>query len=65
MQYFVYWTNKINLPFIMKNINPLGMFDEHFLLEKLTKLNDPLVKLEAHIDWKIFEPILAAKKTKK
>jgi IS5 family transposase len=42
----------------MKNINPLGMFDEHFLLEKLTKLKDPLVKLEAHIDWKIFEPIL-------
>jgi transposase, IS5 family len=42
----------------MKNINPLGMFDEHFLLEKLTKLKDPLVKLEAHIDWKIFSPIL-------
>ena len=42
----------------MKNINPLGMFDEHFLLEKLTKLKDPLVKLEAHIDWKIFKPIL-------
>jgi len=42
----------------MKNINPLGMFDEHHLLEKLTKLKDPLVKLEAHIDWKIFSPIL-------
>jgi IS5 family transposase len=42
----------------MKNINPLGMFDEHFLLEKLTKLKDPLVKLDAHIDWKIFSPIL-------
>ena len=42
----------------MKHINPLGMFDEHFLLEKLTKLNDPLLKLEAHIDWKIFEPLL-------
>jgi hypothetical protein len=25
----------------MKNINPLGMFDEHHLLEKLTKLKDP------------------------
>ncbi len=35
----------------MKNINPLGMLDEHFLPEKLTKLKDPLVKLEAHIDW--------------
>ena len=42
----------------MKNINPLGMFDEHFLLERLTKLKDPLVKLEAHIEWKIFAPIL-------
>ncbi|MEI6848358.1 MAG: IS5 family transposase [Chlorobiaceae bacterium] len=42
----------------MKNINPLGLFDEHFLLERLTKLKDPLVKLEAHIDWKIFVPIL-------
>jgi len=43
---------------IMKNRNPLGLFDEHFLLERLTKLKDPLVKLEAHIDWKIFVPIL-------
>jgi IS5 family transposase len=42
----------------MKNINPLGLFDEHFLLEKLTKLKDPLVKLEAHIDWAIFQRIL-------
>jgi len=33
----------------MKNINPLDTFDEHFLLEKLTKLNDHLVKLVAHI----------------
>ncbi len=37
---------------------PLGMFDEHFLLEKLTKLKDPLVKLEAHIQWEIFAPVL-------
>jgi hypothetical protein len=42
----------------MKNINPLGLFDEHFLLERLTKLKDPLVKLEKHIDWNIFAPIL-------
>ena len=42
----------------MKHINPLGMFDENFLLEKLTKLNDPLFKLEAHIDRQIFEPLL-------
>jgi transposase, IS5 family len=42
----------------MKNINPSGMFDEHFRLEKITKFKDPLVRLEAHIDWKIFSPIL-------
>ena len=35
-------------------------FDKHFLLEKLTKLKDPLVKLNNHIDWKIFTPILDA-----
>jgi len=45
---------------LMKNINPLGLFDTHFLLERLTKLKDPLVTLEAHIDWKMFIPILAA-----
>ncbi len=42
----------------MKNINPLGFFDEHLLLEKLSKLKDPLVKLASHIDWNIFKPIL-------
>lgn len=26
----------------MKNVNPLGLFDEHFRLERLTQLNDPL-----------------------
>ena len=39
----------------MKNINPLWLFDDHFLLEKLTKLGDPLKKLNEFIDWKIFE----------
>jgi IS5 family transposase len=39
----------------MKNINPLGLFDEHFLMEKLTKLGDPLEKLNAYVDWRIFE----------
>ena len=39
----------------MKNINPLGLFDEHFLMEKLTKLGDPLQKLNDYIEWKIFE----------
>ena len=39
----------------MKNINPLGLFDDYFLMEKLTKLGDPLQKLNEYIDWKIFE----------
>lgn len=39
----------------MKNINPLGLFDDHFLMEKLTKLGDPLHKLDEFINWKIFE----------
>jgi IS5 family transposase len=39
----------------MKNINPLGLFDDQFLMEKLTKLGDPLQKLNEYIDWKIFE----------
>lgn len=39
----------------MKNINPLGLFDDHFLMEKLTRLGDPLQKLNEYIDWKIFE----------
>jgi hypothetical protein len=39
----------------MKNINPLGLFDDHFLLEKLTKLGDPLQKLNDFIDWNIFK----------
>ena len=39
----------------MKNINPLGLFDDHFLMEKLTKLGDPLQKLDNCIDWKIFK----------
>ena len=39
----------------MKNINPLGLFDEHIIMEKLTKLSDPLQKLNDYIDWKIFK----------
>ena len=45
----------------MKNVNPLGLFDDHFLLEKLTKLGDPLQKLNEYIDWNIFKaPLLKA-----
>lgn len=39
----------------MKNVNPLGLFDDHFLMEKLTKLGDPLQKLNNYIDWNIFK----------
>ena len=50
----------------MKNINPLGLFDDHFLMEKLTKLGDPLQKLNEFIDWRIFEiPLNAAFKNGK
>ncbi len=43
----------------MKNINPLGLFDDHFLLETLSKLGDPLLKLNEYIDWNIFKSPLA------
>jgi len=39
----------------MKNVNPLGLFDDHFLMEKLTKLGDPLQKLNEYINWNIFK----------
>ena len=39
----------------MKNINPLGLFDDHFLLETLSKLGDPLQRLNKYINWNIFE----------
>jgi len=45
----------------MKNVNPLGLFDDHFLMDKLTKLGDPLQKLSEFIDWDIFKtPLLKA-----
>lgn len=42
----------------MKNINPLGLFDDHFVSEKLNKLGNPLQKLDNYIDWEIFEESL-------
>jgi len=42
----------------MKNINPPGFFDDHFLLEKLTKLGHPLQKLSQCIDFAVFRPVL-------
>ncbi len=42
----------------MKNINPLGLFDDYFLTQKLSKLGNPLEKLDRYIDWRIFkEPV--------
>jgi hypothetical protein len=38
----------------MKNINPFGLFDDHFLLETLSKLGDPLQNLSEYIDCSIF-----------
>jgi len=39
----------------MKNINPLGLFEDLFLTQKLGKLGNPLGKLDRYIDWKIFQ----------
>lgn len=39
----------------MKNINPLGLFDDYFLTQKLSKLGNPLERLDRYIDWRIFE----------
>jgi len=39
----------------MKNVDSLGLFDDHFLMEKLTKLGDPLLKLNKFNNWKILE----------
>lgn len=43
----------------MKNINPLGLFDDYFNLETLSKLGDPLEKLDSAINWNIFEVTLS------
>jgi transposase, IS5 family len=39
---------------MMKNKNDRGFFDEQFRLEKISKLNDPLVLLKELIPWEIF-----------
>jgi hypothetical protein len=38
----------------MKNVNLPGLFDDHFLMDKLTKLGDPLQRLNKYIDWEVF-----------
>jgi len=42
----------------MSNTDLLQIYDENAILKKLTKLKDPLIKLEEYIDWNIFLPIL-------
>jgi transposase, IS5 family len=42
----------------MKNVNAPGLFDDHFLMDKLTKLGDPLQRLNKYIDWEVFRPTL-------
>jgi hypothetical protein len=36
----------------------LGLFDEQFRLERITRLGDPLEKLNKCVDWNIFRPLL-------
>ncbi len=37
----------------MRNENNFGLFDEYYLLEKLTKLEDPLHKLDSYLNWQL------------
>ena len=39
----------------MKHIAPLGFLDDYLLEERLSKLGNPLEKLDSFIDWNIFE----------
>jgi IS5 family transposase len=42
----------------MQNKKSRGFFDEEMRLDKLTKQKDPLVKLQSHIDFEHFRPLL-------
>jgi transposase, IS5 family len=42
----------------MKIHSYAGLFDSANVLEKLTRLGDPLVQIERHIDFEIFRPML-------
>lgn len=42
----------------MKNINTPGLFDDHFMMDKLTKLGDPLQRLNNYINWEVFRATL-------
>ena len=41
-----------------KTTQARGLFDEEFRLEKLSRTNDPLVKLNERINWEVFRPVL-------
>lgn len=43
---------------LVKTQAPRGFFDEQVALEKLSKLKDPLDKLNSHIDFEVFRPTL-------
>ncbi len=42
----------------MQNKKTRGLFDEEMRLDKLTKQNDPLVKLQSHINFELFRSLL-------
>ena len=46
----------------MPTFKPLaqpGLFDQHFRLEELTAMGDPLAKIDDVVDWSVFIPVLA------
>ena len=42
----------------MRKIKSHGLFDEHFRLEKICKIKDPLVPLNQFIRWEDFRSII-------
>jgi transposase, IS5 family len=42
----------------MKTKKPRNLFDEYYRLEKLSKKQDPLERLNKYIKWEIFRPLL-------
>ena len=47
-----------------KRHKDLGLFDQDFRLEKLSKLGDPLERLSKGIDFELFRNLLTEKLTK-
>jgi len=42
----------------MRKTKSHGLFDEHFRLEKISKIKDPLTQLNQFIRWEDFRPVL-------